>query len=84
MPNGNEMLGDLEFEKLVSEKSDRALLEFVARQSHTTKKDIQALAETVSDNKRRTFTNRAILIILIVALVCLGIINSDIIPLLGF
>ena len=32
MPNGKEMLGDLEFEQRIGELSDRELQEFTARQ----------------------------------------------------
>ena len=33
MPNGNEMIGELDFEKRINEMADRQLLEFVARQT---------------------------------------------------
>ncbi len=33
MPNGNEMIGELDFEKRIKEMADRQLLEFMARQT---------------------------------------------------
>ena len=38
MANGNEMLGDLEFERRIGELNDRELLEFTARQVFETRK----------------------------------------------
>uniref|UniRef100_A0A6M3KKT1 Uncharacterized protein n=1 Tax=viral metagenome TaxID=1070528 RepID=A0A6M3KKT1_9ZZZZ len=83
MPNGFEFLTDLDVDKLIKEKKDRELLEFVARQAFDTKKEMTYLNKTVSANTKRSITNRWTLITLIILLIALGVIDSNVIHLLG-
>lgn len=84
MPNGKEILDDLAYNEIIKKKNDRTLLEFIAQQTYGQTIRISSLTKQVSTTNRRSWENRISLLILIVALVCLGIINSNLLPLLGF
>ena len=84
MANNQDILSDLEFEKQIGDKNDRSLLEFISRQVFDQKKEIVTLAKKVSVTNRRSWENRISFIVLIVALICLGIIDSNLLPFLGF
>jgi hypothetical protein len=84
MSNGNEVITDLEFEQLIKEKGDRALLEFTAHQTYDMKKEFAVLCQKEDANEKRSIRNRMAIILLVAILIALGIIDKSVMPLFGF
>jgi len=81
MPNGKDVLNDLEFEQKIERMKDRQLLEFMARQVFDQRTDITAIAGDVKGNKRRSIINRFAILALIAILIALGILKPEILAL---
>ena len=82
MPNGDEMIHDLEFEKLIEGKNDRELLEYVARKSYETKKDMAIMCIDIKQNHRRSLINRIALFILLAVMVSMGLFDERLLSIL--
>ena len=82
MPNGREILGDLDYTQKIERMGDRELLVFVAQQTLGQSKDIGRLCDRVEANTKRSIINRFALIALILVLVALGVIDSGLLPFL--
>jgi hypothetical protein len=85
MPNGNDVLSDLEFESELKryEKKPIELTKFTARQVFEARKDLARVALTAEGNKRRSWGNRIALIVLVFVLIALGVIDSGMLPMIG-
>jgi len=58
MPNGNEMLDELQFDKLIKGKTDRELSEFTARQVFELCREVEAGSkriDSLESHDRKTF-----------------------------
>lgn len=76
MPNGKEILNDLDYEKQITTMSDRALLEFTARQLFEHCEQQKGLTVDIEGLKKKTFINRIMILGLVVLLVALGVIDA--------
>jgi hypothetical protein len=85
MPNSDEMLDDLEFERQIRAiENDRELMEFTARQVFEARKDINGVAKKAQSNKKSIGKLKIILAVLITALACTGILEwTDLIHIFG-
>jgi len=83
MPNGKELINELQFDKLIKEKDDRTLLEFTARQTLEIKKELGTMNLSVILNSKRSKANRIALIALVAVLIGLGILDTGILHIFG-
>jgi len=77
MPNGNELISDMEFEELLQKKSSRPLIEFIARQQLQQSRNVREIREEVMCNKTRSIVNRFALIALVLVLIALGVLSTE-------
>jgi hypothetical protein len=80
---GQEILNESQFDTFIEGKSDRKLLEFLARQTYQQNCQISNLNIDLKATKRMTLLNRVALTALVIVLITLGIIDGSLLPLLS-
>lgn len=76
MPDGEDCLTEIAFERNIGKMGDRELLEFTARQGFSVRKEMKAMTDDIANNKKRSWTNRVILLLLITSLAITGILDA--------
>ena len=79
---GQEILNESQFDTYIEGKSDRKLLEFLARQLYQQNCRIGTMDCGLRATKKSALLNRIALLALVIILITLGIIDGSLLPLL--